>query len=276
MSLRPLLPLLLLCACQSGSPTPDRAPSAAVAAPAPVPVLAPEARLLERSQSDNRVMQHLRHQTKEIGPRLTGSEHYDRAAQWCLAQFQSWGLAAHLETWGEFPVRCDRGVQRGHEVAPQTRDLAFLTRAWSRGTQGSVRARAALEPADEAELEAHKQDYAGKWLFRLPKRPPAALRKALDAVLEAHPPAGIVRSFGGELLQMGGTHTRSLEEIEKQKSVEILLRGDQYDEIVAGLKEGHQVELEFGVENKLVAGPVPCTNVVAAVPTLVFTPVMRR
>ncbi len=222
----------------------------------------PAERLLALAQKDNRAMQHLRHLTKDIGPRLTGSEHYDRAAQWCLEQFKSWGLAARLEPWGEFPVRCDRGVQRGRELKPEARELVVSTSAWTHGTHGPVRAPARLEPADEAELEAHKQEYAGAWIVRRAKRPAAAVRKALDAALEAKPAAGFVRSFGGELLLMGGRQDRTLEQIEKLP-LEVTLRGDHYDAIVASLEQGQSVELEFEIENKLVAGPATCTNVVA-------------
>jgi hypothetical protein len=247
-------------------------PAPATAAPGSSPAAAPtapsaaaavRARLVELAQRDNRAMDHLRYLTKEIGPRLTGSERYDRAAQWCLEQFQSWGLEARLETWGEMPVRFDRGVSRGREIRPEARELEFLTRAWSRGTQGPLRARARLEPADADELEQHKSEYAGAWILRRPKRPAAEVRKALDAVLDAAPPAGIVSSSGSELLHMGGNHGRSLEEIQKQRQVDLVLRGDQHASIVAGLEQGHEVELEFEVENKLAAGPVPCTNVVA-------------
>ncbi len=264
-----LLLLLLGPACQTGmepaaATTPAPAP-APTPTPAPAPKQDPIARLIALAQKDNRVMQHLRHLTKDIGPRLTGSEHYDRAAQWCLEQFQSWGLDARLETWGEFPVRCDRGVQRGRELKPEPRDLVLLTSAWTHGTQGLVRARACLEPADEAELEAHKQEYAGAWIVRRSKRPVASVRKALDAALEAKPAAGFVRSFGGELLQMGGRHDRTLEQIEKLP-LDVFLRGDQYEAIVASLEQGQPVELEFEIENRLVAGPAPCTNVVADLP----------
>src|SRR5258706_107873 len=256
-----LLLLLLGPACQTGmepaaATTPAPAP-APTPTPAPAPKQDPIARLIALAQKDNRVMQHLRHLTKDIGPRLTGSEHYDRAAQWCLEQFQSWGLDARLETWGEFPVRCDRGVQRGRELKPEPRDLVLLTSAWTHGTQGLVRARACLEPADEAELEAHKQEYAGAWIVRRSKRPVASVRKALDAALEAKPAAGFVRSFGGELLQMGGRHDRTLEQIEKLP-LDVFLRGDQYEAIVASLEQGQPVELEFEIENRLVAGPAPC------------------
>lgn len=221
------------------------------------------ARLLELTQRDNRVMQHLQHLTQEIGPRLTGSEHYDRAAQWCLEQFRSYGLDARLETWGEFPVRFDRGVQRGRQLAPETRELKFLTRAWSRGTQGPVRARAVLEPATAEEFEANKSTYAGAYVLRRSKRPAAPVRKAFEAQLDAAPPAGVISSSRGQLLLMYGNHERTLAEIEKQRSVEIVLREDQHAALVASVESGAKVELEFEIENKAVAGPVRCTNVVA-------------
>jgi len=258
MTIRPrpfLLPFVLsiACACQN-----TQAPAAAAAAPAKSAAPSASERLLATAAQDNRVMQHLRHLSKEIGPRLTGSEHYDRAAQWCLEQFKSWGLEAHLETWGEFPVRCDRGVQRGRELGAHARDLAILTRAWSVGTNGPVRARARLEPVDEAEFEAHKAEFAGVWLLRRSSRTLSAVRKALEAA----PPAGYVTASGRELMHMSGASGRSLEEIQKQQP-EIVLRGDQFEELSARISAGEPVQLEFEIENKLVAGPVACTNVVA-------------
>jgi hypothetical protein len=111
MSHRPLLLGALLFACLA--PACLQANKVALEpTPEPVPQRDPTERLLELAQRDNRAMQHLRTLTQEFGPRLTGSERYDRAAQWCLEQFQSWGLQAHLETWGELPVRwgrCARG-----------------------------------------------------------------------------------------------------------------------------------------------------------------------
>ncbi|MBK7643732.1 MAG: M20/M25/M40 family metallo-hydrolase [Planctomycetes bacterium] len=257
MTIRPqsfplLLALLLGSACAGISAPQEQARST----PAN-----PAERLLELSQSDNRAMQHLRHLTKEIGPRLTGSEHYDRAAQWCVEQFRAWGLDAHLETFGELPLRFDRGPQRGREIAPKTHDLVFQTRSWTRGTQGAVRARCVFEPESAEELTAHEKDYAGAWIVRRARRPRAELRKAIEALLEKTPPAGIL-SGGGEQLVMSGNPRRPLAEL-MARPVEIVLRRDHYDEIVASLSAGTAVELEFEIENHIVEGPVACTNVVA-------------
>jgi len=259
LTLGALLLLLLGPACQTGTKsTPAAAPVPALAQP-PAPKQPPAERLLALAQQDNRVMQHLRHLTKEIGPRLTGSERYDRAAQWCLEQFESWGLDARLETWGEFPVRFDRGVQRGRVIKPEARELEILTRAWTPGTNGPLRAPARLEPVDDAEFAARKAEFSGTWLLRRSNRTLSALRNELAGAL----PAGFVSSSGGESLNMTGVDGRTLEQIQKQVPPEIVLRGDQFKELEAQLLKGEQVRLEFEVENKLVAGPVPCHNVVA-------------
>lgn len=232
------------------------------------PAAEPEAstqRLLDRALHDNRAMDHLRHLTKDFGPRLTGSFEYDRAAQWCLEQFRSYGLDSHLETWGEFPVRFDRGTQSGCELRPQPRKLAFLTRAWTRGTQGVVRGPAVLEPADAQELAARRAEFAGAWVLRRAKRPDSETQKALDALFGGGAaPAGYVRSARGELLVMSGNQRIEYAELDqKLKPTEIVLRGDQYDSIVGELEGGAQVELEFQSENRFAPGPAPCTNVVA-------------
>ena len=236
----------------------------ALVRPAATPSTA-TARLVERALHDNRSMDHLRHLTQEIGPRLTGSFQYDRAAEWCLAEFQSYGLEARLETWGEFPVRFDRGTQAGRELRPQPRQLVFHTRAWTRGTEGVVRGRAVLEPRNEAELEACRAELGGAWILRRAQRPDEGTAKALEALFGGPTaPAGFVRSARGELLQMSGSQRVEYSELDRKlKPTEIVLRGDQHDSLVAELERGETVELEFQSENRFAPGPVPCTNVVA-------------
>ncbi len=222
-------------------------------------------RLVDLSLHDNHAMDHLRHLTREIGPRLTGSFHYDRAADWCVEQFRSWGLDARLETWGEFPVRFDRGTQSGREIQPSPRKLSFLTRAWSRGTDGVVRARAVLEPRDKDDLEARRAQFAGAWVLRRTKRPDGETTKAFEALLDGPgKPAGLVRSSRSELLVMSGNQRIEYADLDKKlKQTEITLRGDQYDSIVAEIEKGEPVELEFQSENHFAPGPAPCTNVIA-------------
>lgn len=252
----------------------ETAPSAqAKTAPSPraakAPVAAPKSKavepidqLLALSVSDNRVQEHLRHLTKEIGPRLTGSKRFDRAAEWCKAELASWGLDARLEKWGEFDVAFDRGRSVGRIVSPVQEDLVFITSAWSPGTSGPVRGPAVLEPTDEAELETLKPKLAGAWVVRRSTRPDAKLRRAIDEALDSAGAAGTIAGGGDELV-MSGNHRVKLDELPKRARV--TLRRDQYKALVARLEKSEAVELEFDVENTFAAGPVPCFNVVADV-----------
>ncbi|MBI5364947.1 MAG: M20/M25/M40 family metallo-hydrolase [Planctomycetes bacterium] len=218
-------------------------------------------RVLHLAATDNRVQEHLRHLTKEIGPRLTGSKRFDRAAEWCRDQFKGYGLDARLEKWGEFDVAFDRGRQQGRIVAPEVQELVFQTSAWTPGTQGAVRASALLEPADQAGLDDLKGKLAGAWLVRRAERPDGKLRRAIEDACEAEGLAGYVAGARGDLLVMFGGHKVKLDKLPKQ--VRIQLRHDQHAALEARLAGGEAVELEFDIENTFTPGPVPCFNVVA-------------
>ena len=233
----------------------DSAP--AVAAEDPV-----VARILELGEKDNRVQEHLRTLCKSIGPRLTGTSGFDRAARWTMEEFQSFGLDAHLETWGEFPMRFERGYSTGGMVSPSQIDYTFITTAWTNGTGGPRRGPALLEPATEEALEAMKPRLAGAWIVNAEPAPSAKLRREIhDACVEAKA-HGYVRPGGrSERLMMSGNQKVDPDKIPEQ--VQIQLLRSQYDALRAQLEKGDAVVLEFDVRNTLAPGPVPCTNVVA-------------
>jgi|688.fasta_scaffold00475_33 hypothetical protein len=233
--------------------------------PAPLPGSAELLALMER---DSAVDRHLATLCEEHAPRLTGSLAYDRAAQWCLEQFQSYGLSAKLEVFGEFPVRFDRGVQRGvlHKGGAAPLELDFLTRSWTRGTSGVERGPAVLEPGSAEELERDAARFVGAWIIKPQSRSEnRALAKLLEDAYAQHKPLGFVRSGRkGGLLVMNGDHRVRYEELDtKRRNVEITLREDQYSALVADLVAGVECQLEFEIENRFRPGPVPCTNVVA-------------
>ena len=71
--------------------------------------------------------------TDVLGPRLTGSPQYKKAADWSRQQLETWGLAnAHLESWpfgrGWSFERCS-----AHVVAPMSFPLVALPRPGRRG-----------------------------------------------------------------------------------------------------------------------------------------------
>lgn len=223
------------------------------------PVLA---RILKLGEKDNRVQEHLRTLCKTIGPRLTGTAGYDRAARWAVEEFQSFGLDARLETWGEFPMRFERGYSTGGMVAPQEIDYTFNTSAWSPGTAGPKRGKALLEPTTEEGLEAAKPNLAGAWIVNAEPAPSAKLRRELREACVESKAHGFIRPGGrSERLSMGGNHKVDQEKIPEQ--VQIQLLRSQYDGLRGRLEKGEEVVLEFDVRNVLTGGPVPCTNVVA-------------
>jgi carboxypeptidase Q len=70
-----------------------------------------------------------------IGPRLTGSPNLERANDWLVATYRSFGIAARNERYGTW-----RGWRRGHShidlVAPRVRSLEGTMLAYSPGTNG--------------------------------------------------------------------------------------------------------------------------------------------
>jgi carboxypeptidase Q len=71
-------------------------------------------RILDEGKNRCQVMDHMRYLTSEIGPRLTGSSNAYKANQWCMAQYEKWGLTnAHLEQWGTVGAGFDRGPSTG-------------------------------------------------------------------------------------------------------------------------------------------------------------------
>ena len=218
-------------------------------------------RILELGAKDNRVQEHLRTLCKTYGPRLTGTDGYDRAAAWAVETFQSFGLEARLETWGEFPMRFERGYSTGGMVAPIEIDYTFLTPAWTPGTNGPKRGPALLEPTTAEALEAIKPRLAGAWIVNAEPAPPADLRKELREACAAAKAHGYIRPGGrSERLMMGGSPQVD-EKLPEQVQIQVLR--SQYDGLKARLEKDEAVELEFDVRNTLSKGPVPCTNVVA-------------
>jgi hypothetical protein len=224
----------------------------------------PTERLLDLSARDNRVVETARRIAKEHPKRLTGSRGYDEAAAWAVEQFRSYGLEARLETWGEFPVRFDRGIQQGRIVSPTEKPLEFATMAWTAGTHGPARGRAVMEPRTEAELASLDPGTAfkGAWIVRTETKEGAKFRRTLRDAYDAAGILGVVRPSGKSgLITMGGDHR--VDPAALPKSVEIKLAFAEHEELLARLEKGEAIELEFDVDNRFEVGPVPCTNVVA-------------
>jgi carboxypeptidase Q len=221
-------------------------------------------RLIELAKRDNRVYETVRTITTQHPKRLTGSKGFDRAADWARAQFQSYGLEAHLEKWGEFPVAFDRGVQKGAIVSPEKLDLTFATSAWTVGTKGPSRGRAILEPRSEEELAKLDvdKDLKDAWIVRGESKADAKFKKKLRELYEKAGIFGTVRpgSKSG-LLVMAGYQKVDLDKLTQIPDIKVVPA--QFDALVARLEKGEAIELEFDIQNEFTKGPVACNNIVA-------------
>lgn len=124
-------------------------------------------KIAEMAKNDNRTMQHLDVLSNRFGGRLVGSDAYDNAAEWALAQFRSWGLEAELEEVGVLGVGFNRGPWWGRMLggdAPFT-TLQFATPSYTSGTKGVQRGHVILEPRTQAEFDRVKGALKGAWVL---------------------------------------------------------------------------------------------------------------
>ncbi|MCB9753552.1 MAG: M20/M25/M40 family metallo-hydrolase [Myxococcales bacterium] len=279
------------------APTPAPA-STPAAAPAPRvsddPVVQ---KIVELARADTQVHALLEQLTERFGPRLTSSHNLMAAERWARDQLAAWGLPARLDRWGEFPVGFDRGPQSGGMVAPERVDYEFTTRAWTPGVLGPARGRAVLLPETAREVTRDPSRYAGAWVVHPPRPDPRAAaaaaaspqkpgtkpaakpakpakplskearekaEKARDLALREAGILGFVApawDSAGELVHTGGSYKISWGEL--PQDVQLLVRGDQHQDLHERLQRGEEVTLEFSVDNRFFRGPVPQHNVIA-------------
>ncbi len=214
----------------------------------------------------SQVMKHLDELVNGIGPRLTGSENLTRACDWAREKFESFGLKARVEPWGEIAVGFDRGPHAGVMFTTDSdgrrkgENLVFGTNAWTPGTDGWTEGASVLAPKVEAEVDAFMKAAKGAWIVA---RPGAFLRgKSLtDKAVEAGA-LGIVRD-GGENVTTSGNHQTQWEKWPKLPSINVISR--QFRAIVTRLEGGESVAFGFNVDNRFKKGPVVVSNVIAEI-----------
>lgn len=281
-----LLALLLTLSCGKGDAVPDSIPPAAADTRTPmgagddaddwgdddddsdVPEVDGDAvvkAIVRLGHAEPKISEHVAHLSVEIGGRLTGSHQLMVAEQWCKEQFESWGLSARLEHWGDFPVGFDRGPWSGGMVAPEEIDYDFITPSWTPGVLGPHRAAATLYPETLAEVNKRKAELKGKWVVRarsvdLDRK----LRDKIDDALVDVGVAGLIvedRDADGELVHTYGSYEIAWTDL--PRLVTINLRSDQHRDLVERIGAKEAVELAFSIDNRFFNGPVPQHNVIA-------------
>ena len=110
--------------------------------------------------------------TDVIGPRLTGSPNLKRAEEYARDELRKWGLAnAHLEAWGPFGRGWSLEGFTANMFSPAFSPLIAYPKAWSPGTNGSIRGEVVLlDVKTAADLDKYKGKLKGKIVLFSPAR----------------------------------------------------------------------------------------------------------
>ena len=125
--------------------------------------LAAVTRIRDEAFNRSKAQETLGKLTDEIGPRVTGSPAYRKAAEWAKGQLAEWGLSgARIE-----PVPFGRGWTLDrvslHMVAPATAPIEAFPKAWTPGTDGPKRGKAVYARLEKDEdLASWKGKLEGK------------------------------------------------------------------------------------------------------------------
>ncbi len=83
---------------------------------------------------ENSKLENLAHQLLDsIGPRLVGTPQMNNAHNWAVKKFESWGIPAEKEKWGEWRG-WERGITHIDMIEPRVQSLEGRQLAWSPST----------------------------------------------------------------------------------------------------------------------------------------------
>ncbi|WP_411273837.1 M20/M25/M40 family metallo-hydrolase [Daejeonella sp.] len=89
-----------------------------------------------KEATQNSQLKKLAHElTDGVGPRLVGTPQMKQAHDWAVSKYQSWGVSAKNEKWGEWRG-WERGVSHIDMVYPRVKSLEGMQLAWSPSTNG--------------------------------------------------------------------------------------------------------------------------------------------
>src|SRR5690606_13290470 len=89
---------------------------------------------LVKEASDNSQLEELAYELLEgIGPRLVGTPQMQQAHSWAVDKFESWGISAKNEQWGEWKG-WERGITHIDMVYPRVESISGTQLAWNPGT----------------------------------------------------------------------------------------------------------------------------------------------
>jgi hypothetical protein len=121
-----------------------------------------------KEETDNSQLKQMAHELFDgIGPRLVGSPQMQKAGDWAVAKYKSWGIDARLEKWGDWRG-WERGISHIDMVSPRVKTLEGTQLAWSPSTgKKTVTAEVVILPevADSNAFKAWLPSVKGKFVM---------------------------------------------------------------------------------------------------------------
>lgn len=110
-----------------------------------------------KEATENSQLEKMAHELLDsIGPRLVGTPQMKQAHDWAVAKYNSWGIEARNEKWGEWRG-WERGITHIDMISPRVKTLEGMQLAWSPGTGGKTITGETIILADVADASAFQQ-----------------------------------------------------------------------------------------------------------------------
>ncbi len=120
-------------------------------------------KIIDEGTNRSHVMEILSWLTDVCGSRLTASPGYKQAVQWSLSTLKGWGLEAHAENWGPWGRGWSIKRYSAQVTAPIPFPLISYPKAWSPGTDGTMKAEAIyLDAKNDSTLDSYRGKLKGK------------------------------------------------------------------------------------------------------------------
>ncbi|MBS1703944.1 MAG: M20/M25/M40 family metallo-hydrolase [Armatimonadetes bacterium] len=231
----------------------------------------PAQQIIDLSKEDNRVMLNLKELCFNIGARPTGSPQLQKAEQWALKKFQSFGFKnAHLEKWADVPVGFERGPNNSARMLePSVADIVFSTNCWMPGTKGPEKGPVVMVPHNMDEFAEVKSQIKGAWILddaKVTMRGPNTStedKETRQAIIDAGA-LGFVYGCPGENVWTHGTWKDKTYE-KHPTTIEVQIRHDNWEMLAENVKAGKKTVAEFNIDNRWIKGPIEVHNVVAEI-----------
>ncbi len=210
-----------------------------------------------KEETDNSQLQKLAHELFDgIGPRLVGTTQMDKANEWAVAKYASWGITAHNEKWGEWRG-WERGISHIDMIYPRIKSLEGTQLAWSPTGRPDYNWQEFATAASFEKMKKERTAQQEAWASRIKKA--GYTNRTLPVALEKAGAAGVVInnwSAGFGVDKIFGAFTKKI------PTIDIAL--EDYGLLYRLTESGDKPKISVHTESKE-RGVVPTFNTIAEI-----------